>query len=126
MIVAAGGTAGTAMRYPLGDVIGDVSGIPVGILVVNVTGALVLGGLVASVARWVRDSGRRRRARLLWGTGLLGGYTTYSAFSLGLVELAHSGRFGAALVCGLGTVIAGTVATSAGIWLIRTVGGRDA
>lgn len=120
-LVAAGGTVGTAARYPLGRAIGDAGGVPVGIVAVNLTGALLIGVLVELLASRIPDPHRRHRLRLLFGTGVLGGYTTYSAFALGAAELVRDGRPAMALAYGLGTVLVGAAATGAGIWLARTI-----
>src|SRR5699024_11239433 len=58
-----------------------LSDLPVGTFLANISGAFLLGLLVESLSRRGADHGRRRDLRLLLGTGLLGGYTTYSALA---------------------------------------------
>lgn len=116
-LVALGGTVGTAAREWLGLVVPAVDGIPVIILVINVVGALALGALLESLVRRGADEGRRRTIRLLLGTGLLGGFTTYSALATATSVLVASGRTGAAVVYALATLLLGAGATLAGIAL---------
>ena len=80
LLVALGGTVGTAARLGLGLVLPDAGGIPVAILVANVLGALLIGVLAARLPA----PGDRR---LFIGTGILGGFTTYSAFMTGTLAL---------------------------------------
>ncbi len=80
LLVALGGTAGTAARLTLGLLIPDAGGIPVAVLIANVLGALLIGILTA---RLPKAAG----LRLLLGTGLLGGFTTYSALMTGTLHL---------------------------------------
>lgn len=86
LLVALGGTVGTAARLGLGLVIPDAGGFPIAVLLANVVGALLIGVLVA---RPLDRCGETAAAdlRLLLGTGVLGGFTTYSAFMTGTVSL---------------------------------------
>ena len=91
--VALGGALGASARYLVG--VGAVRllghGFPWATLVVNVLGSLAMGALVALLAQ--KDA--TRLAPLLM-TGLLGGFTTFSAFSLDAVTLYERGQVGAA------------------------------
>ncbi|MER7524654.1 CrcB family protein [Microbacterium oxydans] len=80
LLVAAGGTAGTAARLGLGLMLPDVGGFPVAVLVANVVGALLIGLLAARLPATAE-------LRLALGTGVLGGFTTYSAFMTGTLSL---------------------------------------
>lgn len=80
LLVALGGTVGTAARLGLGLALPDAGGVPVAVLVANVLGALLIGVLTARIPA-------STDLRLLLGTGVLGGFTTYSAFMTGSVEL---------------------------------------
>ena len=76
LLVGAGGAAGSVLRY-LVSVLAAATfggGFPWGTLAVNVAGSAAMGALASS--------GAQGSARLLLGTGLLGGFTTFSAFSL--------------------------------------------
>lgn len=91
--VALGGALGASARYLVG--VGAVRllghGFPWATLVVNVLGSLAMGALVVLLAQ--KDA--TRLAPLLM-TGLLGGFTTFSAFSLDAVTIYERGQVGAA------------------------------
>ena len=116
-LVFVGGSVGTAARYFLSLVIPDWLGLPLGIFVINVSGAFALGLLLETLSRGGPDEGRRRRLRLLLGTGVLGGFTTYSSFvvdSDGLI-LAHQPL--GSLVYAVATIVVGAAFSVAGIAL---------
>lgn len=106
LLVAAGGTIGTAARLGLGLVIPDQGGLPVAVLLANVLGALLIGVLAARLPA-------SAELRLMLGTGVLGGFTTYSAFMTGTLTLwAEAPLLAAAyaagsLVLGLGAAALG-------------------
>jgi CrcB protein len=83
LLVALGGAVGSVARYGVGVALARWLGLafPWGTLAVNVIGGLAMGLLAARVAP------DNESARLLIGTGLLGGFTTFSAFSLETVRL---------------------------------------
>ena len=112
-LVFAGGFAGTVLRAWLQETVPTATavllqGVPLTTLAINVVGSFLLGWLVVAWAR-------RTRLRLLLGTGLLGGFTTYSALSADTVELLGAGRVGVAALYGVGTVVLGLVAAAAGM-----------
>jgi len=80
LLVAMGGMVGTAARLGLGLVVPDAGGFPVAVLLANVLGAVLIGVLAARLPS-------STDLRLALGTGALGGFTTYSAFMTGTVEL---------------------------------------
>lgn len=95
--VALGGALGSVGRYAVSGIavrwLG--AGFPYGTLFVNVTGSFTIGLLAALVAADGRPSlGADARAFLL--VGVLGGFTTFSSFSLETLELARGGALGAA------------------------------
>lgn len=109
-----GGTAGTALRAGVSLAVPPVGQIPVAIAVINIGGAFLLGLLLERLQRSGDDTGRRRTLRLALGTGLLGGFTTYSALAADTVGLAGT-HPGAALGYAVGTLILGAIASLAGI-----------
>lgn len=116
--VAVGGAAGTWVRYEVGEWLPTgPAGWPTATFVVNVVGALVLGGLLEGLARSGVDVGWRRRLRLLLGTGFCGALTTYSTLALEVDLLARSGDVGVAVGYAVASVVAGLLATVAGIAL---------
>lgn len=122
-LAALGGGVGAALRYAVDEAVtarwrrggsrGGPRDFPLGIFLVNVTGSLALGLLVGLLAGPAASPGWFA----LLGTGLLGGYTTFSTASLDAVRLARSGRVGTALVYGVGTMVATISAAVLGLWL---------
>lgn len=113
-MVAAGGAAGAVARHLLVDVaaLGWA-----GTLAVNVVGAFLLGLLLERLVRSGTDAARRRRRRLLLGTGALGGFTTYSGVAVEVLARLADGRWVGAAGYGLVTVVAGLAACGAGVLL---------
>lgn len=92
-----GGGAGALARAVLIEVFPQtVTKLPVVVLCINVAGALFLGFLLRFLATIGQDTGCRKAVRLGVGTGVMGGFTTYSTFAVGAVELALSGSVRAA------------------------------
>lgn len=118
-LVAAGGFVGTLGRYLLGLAIDSPSGFPLAMFAANVSGAFLIGLLVACLA--YTEGPRWRSLRLLLGTGVLGGFTSYSALAVGTSELlldpSRSDGAGVwlALTYGVGTLLAGLVASGMGL-----------
>jgi len=94
--VAIGGGAGAALRYQTGRAmthwlgVPAVSAFPFATLAVNALGSLLMGVLAGWLARI--GSGEGEQLRLLLGVGLLGGFTTFSAFSLEMVLMIERGQ----------------------------------
>ncbi|MBM9465344.1 CrcB family protein [Aeromicrobium sp. YIM 150415] len=114
-LVFAGGVLGTGGREALSLAIPPVDGVPLTILGINVAGAFCLGLLLEGLHRRGPDHGRRRRLRLLAGTGFLGGFTTYSALAADTAMLLGDRPSGVGLAYALGTLVLGAAATWAGI-----------
>lgn len=113
-LVAAGGFLGTLARFAVARTTPDVAAWPVGTLLVNVVGAFALGLLLERLAGGV-ETARRRRIRLLVGTGLLGSFTTYSSFALETERLLVVGAYGTAVAYVAASLVAGLVACAAGV-----------
>lgn len=120
LIVAAGGALGAALRHwtTLAAQRLFGAGFPWGTLAVNVIGSFLMGVIVEYIAR---RFGTGNGFRLFLATGLLGGYTTFSAFSLDAVDLWERG--GAAPAAGYvaASVLASIAALAAGLALARAV-----
>lgn len=116
ILVGIGGTIGTILRYLLGAVIPDTAGIPLGVLLINVGGSLALGWLLAALAARGPD---RARIRLFFGTGVLGGFTTYSTLALGSFEFITGGSVGLGIAYALASLVLGVVAAAIGILIGR-------
>ncbi len=114
-LVSVGGTLGTAGRYAVEQLLPAGDGVPLGTLVVNLAGAFLLGLLLEGLARSGEETPPRRRWRLLAGTGVLGGFTTYSTFAVETTTLA---RVGDPLALGyvVLSLVGGMLAVGAGAW----------
>jgi fluoride exporter len=124
-VVALGGAIGTGVRAVLAEAFPAVGGISWAIFTINVVGAFCLGLLLEALAHRGPDVGRRRSLRLFVGTGILGGFTTYSTFADDTAQLLDAGRWGAGSGYALLTVVAGLVAVVAGIGIAGLVRRRD-
>ena len=105
----AGGTVQPAQRTaePEGPA------LPVGTVVVNLSGSFLLGVLVGFVAAGALPPA----VQLIAGVGFLGGYTTFSTASFQTVQLLREGRIGASALIGLGQLLAGVALAAAGLAL---------
>ncbi|NII39400.1 CrcB protein [Curtobacterium flaccumfaciens] len=114
-LVALGGAVGTAVRALLAQALPAVDGISWTILVINVVGAFCLGLLLEAFARRGPDQGHRRSLRLFLGTGVLGGFTTYSTLADDTARLLDDGRWAAGSGYALLSVVLGLAAVVAGL-----------
>lgn len=118
--VALGGTIGTAARAALGSALPVAPGSwPWTTFTINLLGALLLGALLEILARGGEDRGIRRLLRLGLGTGMLGGFTTYSTLSVEAARLWGGGAGLLAAGYGLASVAGGLAAAWAGFQLGR-------
>ncbi|MDY7098710.1 MAG: fluoride efflux transporter CrcB [Pseudomonadota bacterium] len=120
LLVAAGGAVGAVCRFQLGRAIthwaGPATGFPWATLCANLIGSLAMGLLVGWLAR---NGAGNEDARLLLGVGVLGGFTTFSAFSLELVLLMERGSPGLAALYAIISVAAGVAALFLGLFVIK-------
>ena len=116
--VALGGAIGASARYLTNITATRVMGhgYPWGTLAVNVLGSFLMGVLVVVLAK----KGGNAYAPLLM-TGLLGGFTTFSAYSLDAFTLFERGQLGAAAGYVLASVVLSILAIVAGILLTRSM-----
>jgi len=115
-LVAIGGGFGAVCRYLLSATFlrGVGNGFPLGTFVVNLLGCLLIGLWAGFAARHAWLNGE---IRLLLTTGILGGFTTFSAFGLESVQLLRRGDPGLAGVYAGGSVILGLALVMLGWWL---------
>lgn len=116
--VALGGAIGAVGRYGVNVAATRMLGIafPWGTVIVNVLGSFLMGVLIVALAH----KGGMRFAPLLM-TGVLGGFTTFSAFSLDAITLFERGQTLQAGTYVLGTVVVGFIAIMAGMAATRMV-----
>ncbi|GAB4100493.1 CrcB family protein [Sinomonas halotolerans] len=115
LLLGAAGGIGAAVRYAVDTAVSRRlrSALPVATIGINVTGSFALG-LVAGLA--LAGALGAGPAAVL-GTGFLGGYTTFSTASYQSVSLALAGKWGAAVVNALGTLVLALAAALAGLLL---------
>ncbi len=114
LLVAAGGGVGCVTRFLAIKQIVRInpSIFPLGTMLVNIIGSLLIGMLLAKY-------GAQQNTRVFFVTGMLGGFTTFSAFSWDAMQLLHRGQWGwAALYIG-GSVLLSLLAVMAGFQLAR-------
>jgi len=117
-IVFLGGGLGAAIRHGV-----NLAGLrllgpdfPYATMFINITGSLVMG----LAAAWFAFKGdASQHWRLFLTTGILGGYTTFSAFSLDAALLYERGQLGLAAVYVTGSVVLSIAGLFAGLWLVR-------
>jgi CrcB protein len=121
LLVAFGGAIGSVLRYYVGIWGLRLAGpaFPWGTLTVNVVGSFVIGVFAEVIAG---KFGGSVELRLLLMTGLLGGFTTFSAFSLDTIMLMESGAVGTALLYVLVSVGVSLCAVFAGLSVARALG----
>jgi CrcB protein len=120
LAVAAGGAVGSLARYLIMSQVGAWWGVnfPWGTLAVNVVGGFVIGALVEIFAL-VWSPGPEMRAFLT--VGVLGGFTTFSAFSLDVVTLMDRGEAMLAALYVAASVVLSVLALVAGLRLFRMI-----
>lgn len=117
-IVSVGGAIGASARYGISLLFARfvVNGFPVATLSVNLLGSFIMGALIA----WFgMRNGLGGPVHLFLATGILGGFTTFSAFSMELVALIERRAYGLAVTYCLVSVVAGLLLAALGYWLVR-------
>jgi fluoride exporter len=116
--VGVGGGLGALARYYIAGWV-QPAGVAFnwGIFVVNISGGLLMGIIVEASALKLNLS---PELRAFLTVGILGGYTTFSTFSLDSVLLLQRGEYGQAAFYVIGSVVLSILALIAGLWLVRT------
>jgi CrcB protein len=126
--VAVGSAVGGVARFVVGSWaqrrLDGATAFPIGTLIVNVTGSLLLGAILVIAARQQGESATA--TRLLLAVGLCGGYTTFSTFSAETLGLMENGGSGLAMLNVAASVALGVAAVFAGAFLARAALGRPA
>ncbi len=122
VLAALGGATGALARAGVAELLPrGPAGWPWGTFVVNLTGCLLLGALLAVLATRRPDG---ERLQVFLGTGVLGGFTTYSAFALEVTDLVAGGRPAIAVGYVVASVLGGVLAVAAGVRAGRALGER--
>lgn len=121
LLVAAGGALGASLRHLFGLGVMRLLGIgfPFGTLGVNIVGSFLMGTLIAWLA--FKSEGGGQAVRLFLATGVLGGFTTFSAFSLETILLWERGQAGLAATYVATSVVLSIMALAAGLALVRSM-----
>lgn len=114
LLLSVAGGIGAALRLLVDGVVRDVAGsrLPWGTAVINLSGSFLLGVLTGLVTR-----GLPLEVLAVLGTGLLGGYTTFSTASVETVRLLEQRRFAVSLLYGVGTLVLAIAASLGGLAL---------
>jgi CrcB protein len=117
--VALGGAIGSVLRYMVSTIQGPAwTGFPYGIFTVNVSGGFVMGLLTEAMALKFNVS---PETRAFLTTGVMGGYTTFSTFSLESVMLIQRDAYISAAAYIIGSAVLSIGALYCGLWLVRAV-----
>lgn len=121
-LVAAGGATGAVMRYLLGVLAVRTMGVgswPWGTFMANVLGGLLMGVLIGVLA--LRGGADQEKWRLLLGVGVLGGFTTFSSYSLEIVLMIQRRAYVEAMAYGAGSMALSILALMLGLFLMRRI-----
>ena len=121
LIVMLGGALGALGRYQFGRMATHVMGTgwPWGTLGVNIIGGFMMGALVGWMAR--HGSVHGEQIRLLIGVGMMGGFTTFSSFSLEVMLMIERGEWGSAAAYALLSVLLAVGGLFTGLLLMRSI-----
>ncbi|WP_236708073.1 fluoride efflux transporter CrcB [Brevibacillus choshinensis] len=115
LAVAAGGALGSIMRYGL-SLVANQPGWPLGTWLANVVGSCLIGMLSV----WGKERGiLSPEIYLLFATGVMGGFTTFSTFSLEVISFWGEGQILRGIMYALLSVVVGLLSCAAGIWMAR-------
>lgn len=124
LLVALGGALGASLRHLSGLAMLRLAGpgYPWGTLFVNIAGSLAMGLLIGwLVKRSGAGAVSSENLRLLLATGVLGGFTTFSAFSLDVANMWQRGDVSAAFSYVFASVLLSILAVFLGLWLVRSI-----
>ncbi len=116
LLVGVGSFAGGIFRHLLSSLVeGRTNQVPLGTFLVNLVGCFCIGCLLGIIERWQWSS----EWRLFLITGLLGGFTTFSAFSAETLHLLKTGNISTAIIYVLGSILLGLGLAFLGSWIFR-------
>ena len=115
--VAVGAALGGCLRWQVGEWLNTRWAVlPLGTLLVNCLGGLLIGAAMATFQRWPSDM-----ARLFFVTGVLGGMTTFSSFSAESLGLLQRGEWAVAALHSAAHVVGALSCAAIGYWLLRAL-----
>jgi fluoride exporter len=121
LLVMIGGAIGAGLRYQIGrlslHLLGP--GFPWGTWFINLSGGLLMGLLAGALARAASPAGESWR--LIVGVGVLGGYTTFSTFSLEAANMIQRGDWSMAALYVTSSAVGAILLLFAGLWIVRMV-----
>ncbi|CAN5213329.1 fluoride efflux transporter CrcB [soil metagenome] len=122
LLVFLGGGVGAASRHGVNLLVARLIGgdFPWATSIINVTGSFLMG-LAAGYFTYLAGGEISQNARLFLTTGILGGYTTFSAFSLDAALLWERGAAGPAVAYVVGSVVLAILGLFAGLWVVRSL-----
>lgn len=119
VLVMVGGAVGSGLRYGVAVGMSAISTIfPTATLLVNIVGSFLLGCLAGSIGTPLQ---LEESTQLLLGTGICGGFTTYSAFAVESVRLTESQQYLPAAAYVASTLLLCSLASWGGLVLIRSI-----
>jgi CrcB protein len=121
-LVFLGGGIGAAIRHGINLAVARTIGgsFPWSTFIINVTGSILMG-LIAGYFTYRGGGAGSQHIRLFLTTGILGGYTTFSTFSLDAALLWERGEMGQTAAYVIGSVLLGVLGLFAGLWVVRAV-----
>jgi len=124
LLVAAGGAIGAAGRYLTMELVGKAMGLgfPYGTLTVNILGSFFMGVLIAFLARHtLYNTAMSQDLRLFVAVGVLGGFTTFSTFSLDVITMFERGDISNVVSYIIGSVTFSIAGLFGGMHLMRSI-----
>lgn len=118
--IAGGGAIGAVMRYGINHWITQMtsSDFPFGIMICNILGSFIMGVMVASFSHFWDAP---QSIKLFFMTGILGAFTTFSAFSLDTIKLIENGLITQAAIYVIGSVLLAIIGLALGLHTIRMI-----
>lgn len=117
LLVFIGGGAGSVLRFLISKNFNTLTHLPLGTLVVNILGSLLIG---IFLGLGLKQEMLSPNATLLLATGFCGGFTTFSAFSYENQALLKAGDYLNFGIYSAGSIFLGIAAVLAGLWLSRS------
>ncbi len=117
LIIALGGALGSMLRYGSSVLIGSKT-FPLATLLINIAGSFVIGLVIAYS---LKNEAFSNNWKIFLATGICGGFTTFSAFSLDNLQLIENGKFGLFVLYTACSVLLGLLAVWMGFKFIRLV-----